>query len=190
MEKRKRRVAKGAGSRICNRCDEELPATPEIFLRDSTRPLGLAYECRRCHSARKAGRDRRPERWVNMTTAQKEAKKKMARAYYAAGPGRAISLVNAYRKFDAKRGLENDLTVPWFVANIVGRPCVYCASDTDPAGCERLDNAKGHTMDNVVPACGLCNRIRGDSFSPDEMKVIGRAVAAVRAARAADKPSS
>lgn len=170
-------------TRRCGRCKQDLPATPEAFVRDASRPLGLAYECRKCHSGRKKGRDRRPERWSNMTAEQKDRKKQLARAYYAAGPGRAISLVAAYRKFDAKRGLESDLTTEWFVANISGMPCTYCGATTEPVGCERIDNSRGHTTANVIPACGLCNRIRGDSFSREEMNVIGAAVAKVRAAR-------
>ena len=38
---------------------------------------------------------------------------------------------------------------------------------------DRKDNNKGYTKDNCVPACYLCNKIKGAFFNYDEMKKIG-----------------
>lgn len=43
-------------------------------------------------------------------------------------------------------------------------------------GVDRVDSAKGYTTDNIVPCCFVCNQIKGDRFSSEEMRVIGQAV--------------
>lgn len=73
--------------------------------------------------------------------------------------GRASYLVAAYKREDAKynRG-ECTLTARWVVENIFTKPCVHCGeTDWHKLGCNRLDNSKPHTIDNVEPCCGKCN---------------------------------
>lgn len=43
-------------------------------------------------------------------------------------------------------------------------------------GCDRIDNSKGHTYDNVVPCCYVCNCARNNNFSFDEMKILGKTI--------------
>ena len=69
-------------------------------------------------------------------------------------------LIN-YKRKDRIRNREFDLTLKWFVDNIVNKICFYCGS-TKHLGCDRVDNTKGHTKDNVIPCCVDCNRGRGD----------------------------
>jgi hypothetical protein len=66
------RRAKQAGHRICNLCNVEKPATPEVFVRDSSRKLGIGYECLDCHHARRKGRDRSAELWPVWQAVQKK----------------------------------------------------------------------------------------------------------------------
>lgn len=73
--------------------------------------------------------------------------------------GRALYLVGDYRQADRKyaRG-ECNLTAKWIVENIFSKPCVHCGeTDWTKLGCNRLDNSKPHTMDNVEPCCKKCN---------------------------------
>lgn len=180
---RKRRIASAPGLRICNRCDRELPATPELFVRDLSRPLGLAYECRECMSARKKGRDRRRERWTNMTAEQKARKMALSRRYYRTNNGRAIFLLKSCQSFDKKRGLHCDLTKQWLLDNIIGKACTYCGTSDEGIGCDRIDNSLGHAIANVVPCCGLCNRTRSNHFTPDEMRLLGKTIEEIRRLR-------
>ena len=54
-----------------------------------------------------------------------------------------------------RKGLEFDLTQE-DCADLA--PCEYCG---DPAtGFDRVDSGGGYTKDNVVPACGTCNRMK------------------------------
>lgn len=73
--------------------------------------------------------------------------------------GRAHKLITAYRQSDKlyKRG-EGDLTAEWIVENILSKPCHYCGeTDWHKLGCDRVDNSKPHTKDNVVACCKECN---------------------------------
>lgn len=77
--------------------------------------------------------------------------------------GRAVNLVNAHNKEDKKynRG-ECTLTAKWVVENIFTSKCIYCGeSDWTKLGCDRIDNNKPHTEDNVVCCCEACNKKRG-----------------------------
>ena len=73
--------------------------------------------------------------------------------------GRANNLLNNYKASDKKynRG-ESDLTAKWIVENIFTKPCAHCGkTGWKIIGCNRLDNTKPHTMDNVEPCCFECN---------------------------------
>lgn len=73
--------------------------------------------------------------------------------------GRALYLNNNYKRLDKKanRG-ECTLTAEWIVDNIFTQPCAHCGeTDWTKIGCNRLDNTKPHTMDNVEPCCRSCN---------------------------------
>lgn len=177
-----KRIENTASERRCHRCKTVKPATADHFLRDRSRPLGLAYECRSCHSERKHGRDRRKERWGNLTDEQRAKRIERMRRWAATPKGRALFLVKAYQRIDKAKGHECNVTTAYLLDHIFTRFCVYCGT-TEQLGCDRVDNSKGHTVDNVVPACADCNIMRGDRFSHQEMLVIGQAVSAVRHAR-------
>lgn len=76
--------------------------------------------------------------------------------------GRASYLKTGYCRLDkiANRG-ECTLTAQWIAENILSKPCHYCGeSDWTKIGCDRIDNDKPHTPDNVVPCCHSCNSKR------------------------------
>ena len=86
-------------------------------------------------------------------------------------PGCVISF-NIYKVSDKDTVFENILT----------KPCVYCG-DTYRVGCDRIDNSKGHTKDNVVPCCIECNTARNNYFTYEEMKRLGRTIAEIKKER-------
>lgn len=84
------------------------------------------------------------------------------REYDKTPKGRALNLVSGYRGADLKanRG-ECTLTSDWILNHIFNSKCVYCGeTDWTKLGCDRIDNSKPHTEDNVVCCCGKCNRER------------------------------
>lgn len=73
--------------------------------------------------------------------------------------GRASNLVNAYNNMDIKanRG-KGDLSAKWVVENIFSKPCAHCGKEGwQVIGCNRIDNTRPHTKDNVEPCCFECN---------------------------------
>ena len=75
--------------------------------------------------------------------------------------GRATMLLSSYNQADKNMGRgQGDLTPEWIVENIFTKPCVHCGeTDWRKIGCNRLDNSKPHTTDNVEPCCGKCNQL-------------------------------
>lgn len=73
--------------------------------------------------------------------------------------GRAKNILGIYRKSDNtnNRG-ECTISRDWIVENIFTSKCIYCGdSNWRHLGCDRIDNDKPHTPENVVCACGICN---------------------------------
>lgn len=63
------------------------------------------------------------------------------------------------RNSDQKRGYENNLTKE-FIEETIVRGCAYCGETELRMTLDRIDNAKGHTRENVVAACIRCNYMR------------------------------
>lgn len=77
---------------------------------------------------------------------------------------RAKNLLCNYNRNDRNNGRgKGDLTWQWIIENIFTKPCAHCGkTGWDVIGCNRLDNSKPHTMDNVEPCCKKCNTILGN----------------------------
>ena len=48
---------------------------------------------------------------------------------------------------------------------------------------DRVDNSQGYTPENVLPCCALCNLLRKDWISCDEMMVLMGTLKAYRQAK-------
>lgn len=84
-------------------------------------------------------------------------------------------LCRDYRKSDKRKGLECNITAKWLRSNITSKPCYYCGS-TEHIGADRIDNSRGHTKDNVIPACFRCNSIRNSFFTVEQMRELAQFV--------------
>ena len=89
--------------------------------------------------------------------------------------GRATNLLRKYKQSDkkAKRG-NCTITAKWIVKNIFSKPCAHCGKiGWDIIGCNRLDNSKPHTEDNVEPCCFECNaKLRGQDIIKEQSKKV------------------
>lgn len=77
--------------------------------------------------------------------------------------GRAYLLSKNYEQMDknANRG-ECTITPDWIIGNIFTSKCYWCGeTDWRQLGCDRIDNTKSHTPDNVICSCSKCNVERG-----------------------------
>lgn len=92
-------------------------------------------------------------------------------------------MISSYKHKDKVNNVSIcDIDIDWMIENIINKPCYYCG-DTHRIGCDRIDNSKGHTKDNVVPCCYECNCARNNNFSVEEMKIIGEAIKKVKESR-------
>lgn len=93
---------------------------------------------------------------------------------------KASKMISAYKHKDLVKNMPIcDIDIDWMIDNILTKPCIYCG-DKKRIGCDRIDNTKGHTKDNVVPCCYECNCARNNNFSFEEMKIIGEAIRKIK----------
>lgn len=74
--------------------------------------------------------------------------------------GRALGQIGQYRRMDRRNGFGDviDFDAKWMIENIYTKKCSHCdETDWHKLGCNRLDNSKPHTKDNVEPCCEKCN---------------------------------
>jgi hypothetical protein len=66
------------------------------------------------------------------------------------------------------------------VQEIVAAGCFYCkgklSKPGEKVGLDRIDNALGYSSGNVLPCCGVCNRMRSNMFSVEEARIMVDAV--------------
>ena len=79
----------------------------------------------------------------------------------AAGIDTARFILREARRSDKLRGTVCDLTKEQ-IERLIADSCFYCGETKLRMTLDRLDNSKGHTLDNVVAACIRCNYARRD----------------------------
>lgn len=94
------------------------------------------------------------------------------RADWKKHPVRSLpSLFNILRAKSAARGLPMDLSFDEYVA-LTSADCCYCHGPLPKSGygLDRKNSSLGYSIENCVPCCKTCNRIRGeDDISYEEM---------------------
>lgn len=87
-------------------------------------------------------------------------RREYVRKYQQSKMGRAVVMVRNQKREDRKYGRgEVDYDAKWVVENIFNKPCAHCGeTDWHKLGCNRIDNSKAHTKDNVEPCCFECNQ--------------------------------
>jgi len=89
-----------------------------------------------------------------------KAKKEYQKEYSKTQMCRAQRQYQQYKRMDKRNGFGEviDFDARWMVDNIYTKSCTHCGeSDWHKLGCNRLDNSKPHTIDNVEPCCFHCN---------------------------------
>lgn len=135
-------------TKICSKCGRELPLSE--FYKNARTSDGYYYACKDCcrRYSKEFNRNHREEKTAYM------------RRYRKTPMGRANDLLRRYIKLDREKNRgESDITPKWLVENILNKPCAHCGKiGWDVIGCNRLDNSKPHTMDNVEPCCWDCGK--------------------------------
>ena len=74
-------------------------------------------------------------------------------------------------KYGAKsRGHDFELSIKQF-EEYWQQPCSYCGDEIETIGLDRVDNKQGYNIENIVPCCFPCNRMKG---TMDRDDFIGR----------------
>lgn len=82
------------------------------------------------------------------------------KSYSKTQMGRAQGQLQQYKRMDIRNGFGDviDFDARWIVENIYTKKCAHCEeTDWRKLGCNRLDNSKPHTKENVEPCCFHCN---------------------------------
>jgi len=140
-------------TKICTKCGRELPLSE--FHKGNGKD-GYAYNCKECK--KEYERLRRIQNKEKVQKIAKEGYDKWVKSHPL--EAKAKTLLSGYYQSDKKynRG-KGDLTYKWIVENIFTKPCAHCGkTGWQVIGCNRLDNSKPHTKDNVEPCCEECNR--------------------------------
>ena len=129
-------------AKICTACNK-----PGKFHRNKATKDGLGHRCADCIKAYHGGyylanRKRILERGKNW------AEKNHPRVAFA-----------LYKRTAKPRGLAFELTMDQFMS-FWGKPCFYTGRPIASIGRDRVDNAKGYVMGNVVPCCLAANKAK------------------------------
>lgn len=104
------------------------------------------------------------KKWrLNNSEHNKQKQSEYNKTYKDTIKGRASNLVGNYRAKDKRVFGDNSSTIDreYMINNILNSSCIYCGeTDYHKLGCDRIDNAKPHTKDNVVCSCWDCNNKR------------------------------
>ena len=106
-------------------------------------------------------------------------------AYWNDMSSRAKSMCSTYKSLDRNKGFDVSNNIEYqYMLELWKNGCVYCGeTDWHKLGCDRVDNSKPHSVDNVVCSCKDCNWIRNANFSFEEMLMIGEAIRKVKEKR-------
>ena len=85
------------------------------------------------------------------------------------------------KKYDKKFSFNTCTKEEYY--KVMELPCYYCGL-VKVTGVDRIDNYKGHEVDNILPCCEYCNVARSNHFTVEEtLKHIGPAIRAIRESR-------
>lgn len=152
--------------RKCKKCGEIKPL--EMFMTDKKCKHGKTHECKSCAIKRRIEKAGSKSEYDKI---RYERTKKAIDKLRNDNP--ELYKIRSYKSNDKKKGLLTTIDID-FCKTEMNKPCVYCGHvDTPCNGLDRIDNSIGHTIDNCVPCCTLCNMTRGDRWSHyDFMKFI------------------
>lgn len=79
-----------------------------------------------------------------------------------------------YRRGDSKRfGTDLNYSVIDMANRIHHSSCIYCGHRNN-LGLDRINNRKGHTLENTVVCCFQCNFVKTSIYTYENMREIGK----------------
>lgn len=150
----------------CKRCGEDREISNFSVYRSQATGNQLRRKiCNRCREIWRKWSALTPEKRADLLSKKQQSRQNPLH--------RAKWILHDSRRSDKKRGLDNDLDVT-YIQSLIRKGCSYCG-DTSKMTLDRIDNTRGHTKDNVMPACIRCNYLRG-SMPYDAWMIIAPSV--------------
>ena len=150
----------------CSKCGRVLPLA--YFNKNKMAKDGLQYWCKDCQKAlKKEWYQTHRDAILKKQAAYNQANKCKIAEYNAAyidpqthPMNWARKMVASYMQTDREKGFNDKetISVDYFINHIANEECKYCHKrGYGLIGCNRIDNTKPHTIDNVEPCCFKCN---------------------------------
>jgi len=154
--------------KVCTKCDIYLER--EEFSKCTRSPTGIRSWCRKCsnednkkrehrYKATRANYGRTPEAKALRKESYKENKGKILESNRKWRTESINGRLSSYIKGAKSRDLEWSITKEEFIS-FWGRDCHYCGSEIPTVGLDRIDSSIGYVMDNILPCCTTCNRMK------------------------------
>ena len=138
--------------KTCKHCGELKTLSEFPTEKGKNGKLYVRARCKACDSRRGSKYQKENPEYSRRATARRSQQR-------ATGVNTEKYIRTDPRSSDRKTGRDNDLTHE-FIAAEIEKGCRYCGESKIRMTLDRIDNDKGHTQDNVVPACIRCNYTR------------------------------
>lgn len=135
-----------------NRCKRNYEANKEERL-DYARQYSAEHKDEKAVYSKKYASDHK----IEISEYQKDYRKQ----YLDTKEGLATQKAASYYHQDKRKGRDLgqfNITKDYIIEHIFSSKCIYCGeSDWRKLGCDRIDDKKAHSQDNVVCSCYNCN---------------------------------
>ena len=128
--------------KTCSKCKIEKELSE--FYKDSRRKDQHTIYCNECY--KKIDN----LKYKNTSTQRKEYQKNY----------RKDNKFSSYKSNAKQRGYPFELSLEQF-DNIIKQPCHYCGKE-GLNGIDRKDNTQGYILDNCLPCCSRCNKVKSN----------------------------
>lgn len=114
-----------------------------------------------CLNCKNESRKISHRKWRKENPKKTQAQRKRYYIKYKNNPRNPRYYFAQYQHSAKKRNIFWELTFEQFMI-FWQKPCFYCKANIISIGIDRVDNDKGYEIDNLVPCCYLCNRMKMD----------------------------
>lgn len=76
-----------------------------------------------------------------------------------------------YKRSAIERNYSFELTLEQFDSLLKEKVCYYCGDTENQIGLDRVINSEGYLIDNVVPCCWSCNKLKGALDGKEFVKI-------------------
>jgi hypothetical protein len=167
--------------KICTKC--KISKEENEFYKDKNKKDGLKSWCKLCHledSRKRESKYNETRRLYRINN--QETYREIKRKYYIENSEKLLKQhknwrqtfngrLSSYIKGAKNRNIEWKLTEEEFLS-FWKQDCFYCGDKIETIGIDRKNNESYYSIDNTVPCCSICNKMKMDlSFEEFSKKI-------------------